>query len=110
MQNLVREFTYSLRRFSLVILLTLVLVYIFYHMTSGERGLATWLTLSDEIETLQQENALLQAEVDAQRKIVDRLSLQKPDKDYLDELVRKNLALARPEEKIIIVPKTEQEK
>lgn len=107
MQNLVRDFKYSLRRFAPIILLALFLVYIYYHTISGERGLATWMTLAEKIAVLETENSALQAEVDALQKDVDRLSLKNPDTDYLDELARARLAVAHPDEKIIIVPQVE---
>lgn len=108
MQNLVREFRYSLRRFAPVILLALFLVYIYYHTVSGERGLATWFALSDKIELLEKENKTLQAKVDTLQAEVDRLSPETPDIDYLDELARAHLAVARPTEKIIIVPRAQK--
>lgn len=107
MQNLVRDFKYSLRRFAPIILLALFLVYIYYHTISGERGFATWLTLSEKIETLKQENREMEAQVSSLQKDVDRLSMENPDIDYLDELARRRLAVAHPDEKIIIVPQTE---
>lgn len=104
MQNLFREFKYSLKRFAPIILLALFLVYIYYHTISGERGLTTWLTLSDKIEQLERENTALEKKVEALETEVNRLSPQNPDIDYLDELARRNLGVLHPDEKIIIVP------
>ena len=104
MQNLVREFKYSLKRFAPIILLALFLLYIYYHTISGERGLGAWFTFSDKVQTLQQENAVLEEKVKQLQAEVDRLSVKTPDIDYLDELARRNLGVVHPQEKIIIVP------
>lgn len=104
MRHLVREFKHSLRRFGLILTLMFFLFYIGYHTISGDRGLRTWMALSQKIEVLKEENKTLQANVDALQKDVDQLSMENPDIDYLDELSRSQLGVAYPFEKIIIIP------
>lgn len=99
-----REFKYSLKRFAPVILMVLFLLYIYYHTISGDRGLATWYTLSNQVGVLEAENVELAKNIARLEKEVGRLSVETPDRDYLDELTRRTLPVLAPNEKVIFVP------
>ena len=80
--------------------------YFAYHLVEGDRGLISWLRLSQEIRA---ENAKLEA-VRVQRQALDlKVSNLKPDHldpDLLDERVRATLNLVAPGETVIMQPAT----
>jgi cell division protein FtsB len=80
--------------------------YFAYHLVEGDRGLISWLRLTQEIRT---ENGKLEA-VRAQRQTLDlKVSNLKPDHldpDLLDERVRATLNFVAPNETVIMQPAT----
>ena len=80
--------------------------YFAYHLVEGDRGLISWLRLSQEIRA---ENAKLEA-VRAQRQVLDlKVSNLKPDHlvpDLLEERVRATLNVVAPGETVIMQPAT----
>lgn len=103
MPTLIREFRYSLRRFAPIILMVFCLVYIYYHTISGERGLATWYTLRQQVQTLHTENQALKKQILQLQARVGRLN-KTFDHDYMEERTRKMLAVLHPEEVVIFFP------
>ncbi|MFZ2587809.1 MAG: septum formation initiator family protein [Alphaproteobacteria bacterium] len=96
----------SLRRrlLQLVIptLAVLVLIYTAFQLLNGEKGIYTWKMLNQQVAGLKVENAGLEADVARLKTQVYRL---KPpvDKDYMDELVRRNLPVGGAGEVVILV-------
>ena len=80
--------------------------YFAYHLVEGDRGLISWLRLTQEIRA---ENVKLEA-VRAQRQALDlKVSNLKPDHldpDLLDERVRATLNFIAPGETVIMQPAT----
>jgi len=80
--------------------------YFAYHLVEGDRGLISWLRLTQEIRL---ESAKLEA-VRAQRVALDlKVSNLKPDHldpDLLDERVRATLNFVAPSETVIMQPAT----
>jgi len=80
--------------------------YFAYHLVEGDRGLISWLRLSQEIRA---ENAKLEA-VRVQRQALDlKVSNLKPDHldpDLLEERVRATLNVVAPGETVIMQPAT----
>jgi len=80
--------------------------YFAYHLVEGDRGLISWLRLTQEIHA---ESAKLEA-VRAQRVALDlKVSNLKPDHldpDLLDERVRATLNFVAPSETVIMQPAT----
>lgn len=80
-----------------------VVGYFGYHAIQGERGLLTWLTLSQRIEEVRATLAVSRAE---ERRLAHRVSLLRPDNldpDLLDERARAVLNLARPDELVVFI-------
>lgn len=82
---------------------TLVAVYFGYHAIQGDRGLIAYSHYALEIKRVEAELA----EIRAQRQhLAHQVSLLHPehvDPDMLDEQVRRNLGLARPDEMIVFL-------
>jgi cell division protein FtsB len=79
--------------------------YFAYHLVQGDRGLAAFLRLSQEVRLAQ---ATL-AETESERRTLDqRVNLLRPDhldRDMLDERARSALNLIGPDERVIFAPK-----
>ena len=75
--------------------------YFAYHLMQGDRGLAAWMRLSQEIRLAQ---ATLD-EAEGERRALDqRVNLLRPnhlDRDMLDERARASLNLVAPDERVI---------
>jgi len=95
------EVAQRLRDIGAPILATCVVVYIGFHAIQGERGLVTWLKLSQQIEQTRTAVALSRAE---ERKLAHRVALlrgESLDPDLLDERARAVLNLAHPDDLVI---------
>jgi cell division protein FtsB len=79
-----------------------LIAYFAYHMVQGDRGLLAWWQLRYQIEAADQDLARV---TDERAQLTHRISLMRPeslDLDMLDEETRDVLALARPNELLII--------
>lgn len=79
-----------------------LIAYFAYHMVQGDRGLLAWWQLRYQIETADQDLGRVAAE---RAQLQHRISLLRPeslDLDMLDEQTREVLALARPNEILVI--------
>jgi cell division protein FtsB len=78
-----------------------LVVYFAYHLVQGDRGLAAWLRLEQDIKVAQ----TTLGDVEAERHTLDqRVSLLRPgrlDRDMLDERARSALNLIAPDERVI---------
>ena len=102
--RILRELRLSSRRLILPVSLIFVLCYVYYHTLTGDRGLLVWYVLHQQVEQLQAENAALQSNVDRLQRDVDRLSAKSPDLDYIDEVVRRNMPVMKPDERVVYIP------
>ena len=79
-----------------------LMCYFVYHLVEGERGLISWLRLSQEVKLAKTRLAQL----DGEREALDRrVSLMRPehlDRDMLDERARATLNLVAPHEIVIL--------
>jgi cell division protein FtsB len=79
-----------------------LMCYFAYHLVEGERGLISWLRLSQEVKLAKTRLA----ELDGEREALDRrVSLMRPehlDRDMLDERARATLNLVAPHEIVIL--------
>ncbi|MCZ6719926.1 MAG: septum formation initiator family protein [Proteobacteria bacterium] len=85
---------------------SLILVYLGYHAIQGDRGLLSWLKLSEELGNARTELMELAGE---RARLEHRVALLRPeglDRDLLDERARQMLNLARPDE-VVIYQRTE---
>ncbi len=83
------------------LLATCLVVYIGFHAIQGERGLVTWLQLSQQIEQTRTALALSRGD---ERKLAHRVALMRGDgldPDLLDERARDVLNLAHPDDLVI---------
>jgi len=75
--------------------------YFAYHLVQGDRGLAAWFRLQEQIQFAQATDASVEA---ARRALDQRVNLLRPDhldRDMLDERARTVLNLVAPDERVI---------
>ena len=94
---------YFIRRFALSLALLFGVVYLGFHAAHGERGLIALNLLQDKKRTYQAKLDDLQAKNADLRRKIDLLSGDNPDRDFLEERVRKVLGFAYPDENILIL-------
>lgn len=94
------ETSRSIKAFSIPALLTFVLVYTYYQMLTGDRGLMTWYELNQQVGELSQENAALTQQRGLMETKVARLRDDTLDVDFVDELSRRMLPVTRSNEKV----------
>lgn len=82
----------------------LLIAYFVYHTIAGTRGLLATRDVAQRIvakktqlETLQKERHLIELKL--------KHFLQNTDKDLIDELARKKLGMADPDDVVVILPK-----
>jgi cell division protein FtsB len=90
-------------------LMALLLLYTADQLLTGERGIVTWRVMKSQLADLRAENARLQDDIDH---LNVRITLMKgpasgknkgvPNRDFLDELARKELGLVKPGEQVIL--------
>ena len=98
--DVVRRF----RRMAPSLLGACAVAYFAYHALQGDRGLVTWLKLSDEVD---EARAALAVSLAEQQRLDRRVRLLRPDgldPDMLDERVRAVLNLAGEDEVVIFYP------
>ena len=104
----IRDLRQGLRRAFWPALLIFLLGYIHYHTFSGDRGLIVWYDLRSKIEELEAEKAQLQATIAELENHVNRLSARTPDRDFIDEVARRQLGLIQKDEIVVYLPKPNQ--
>lgn len=93
----------SFKRYGFQTLLLLLVVYFFYHLVQGGRGLMSLNVLEDALENAVQKREQLQAQ---HEHLEHKVSLMAPghvDADLLEEVAKKNLGVARPEEQVVVI-------
>lgn len=83
-------------------LAVLILVYTALQLLNGEKGIYSWRMLDEQVSRLQSENAALRADVERLNREVTRLKTP-VDKDYVDELIRRNLPMGKEGEVVILI-------
>ena len=85
-------------------LVGLLLLYTGDQLLTGERGIVTWrvmksqlVTLSGEVQGIKDDIARLESHIARLKGVKGR-----PDRDFLDELVRRELGYLRPGDEIIL--------
>lgn len=86
--------------------LVFILFYLSFHAISGERGFYAWFKESKRLEQLKAELADITAKREAYEHRIKLLSSQSIDLDMLDEQARKVLGYTRPDEIVILTPKS----
>jgi cell division protein FtsB len=81
-----------------------LVVYFSYHLVEGERGLAAWARLDQQIQLAKAELAQTEAERDALEARVSMLRPNHVDPDLLDEQARAVLNRVAPDEVVIFNP------
>ena len=100
--TLVRDIRERVRHIAVPVFCVAALVYFGYHAVQGERGLLSWLRLTQQIAVADTELDILSAE---RRQLEHRARLLRPeglDPALLDERARLVLGLAHPNELIIL--------
>ncbi len=100
-----RRSAFNLQRFIFPVLIGFLFVYTFNQFFSGNRNIFKWNSLSNSTHELTRENAQLQKELELMQAKVNRLQPASLDKDYVEELIRRNLPILKANEKIIYLPK-----
>jgi cell division protein FtsB len=91
------------RQHWLVVVALVLMAYFTYHAINGSRGLIAWHQYEEELEAAEQELAGLEAGRQALERKVRRMRHDGLDADLLDEVARRTLSLAGPEDVIIFL-------
>ena len=78
--------------------------YFAYHLVEGDRGLAAWLRLQQELREARATLAAAEAERTTLERRVELLRPEHLDRDMLDERARSQLNLVGPNEIVIMTP------
>jgi cell division protein FtsB len=95
-------------------LAALLLLYTADQLFTGERGIVTWRVMHSQITGLNDDVTRLNAEIERLNGNIDRLkglpqangSRGAPDKDFIDELLRRDLGVLKTGEAVILVTPT----
>lgn len=80
----------------------LLLSYFLFHLIKGNRGINAYNILDKKITQAQEQlNQLIEQRIDLEHKI-NLISSGTLNKDFLEELAKKNLSLAKPDEEIVV--------
>ena len=78
--------------------------YFAYHLVEGDRGLRTWLRITQELRGAKETLSGIAAERAALEHRVSHMRSDHVDPDLLDAQVRKTLDVVSPDEIVIIAP------
>lgn len=84
-------------------LVLLVLVYTYYQMLTGDRGLMVWYDLNAQVEDISSQNLALTEQVSLTDIKINRLKGETLDPDYIDEQIRRNLPRMHSNETVIFL-------
>lgn len=108
--SLTRDITRRLPAISAQLVLASLVAYFGYHAVEGDRGLNAWWMLSQKIEMAQGTLDALQSQRVA---LESRVALLRPnslDPDMLEERARTLLNFGRPDERVILNPKSDADR
>lgn len=92
----------QLRNIAVPVLCVAALIYFGYHVVQGERGLLSWVELTNQINASKIELAVLDEERRGLEHQAKLLRLEGLDPDLLEERARMILGVAHPDELIIL--------
>jgi cell division protein FtsB len=78
--------------------------YFAYHLVEGDRGLRSWVRVTQELRIAKENLAAVETERAALEHRVSHMRPDQVDPDLLDLQVRKTLDVASPDETVIIQP------
>ena len=88
-------------------LVALLLLYTGDQLLTGERGIVTWRVMKGQLVDLRGNVQDLNDDIERLNKHIDRLRGlsrgNKPDPDFVDELVRRELGYVKPEDRVLLV-------
>jgi cell division protein FtsB len=105
--GLTRDIGRRLPGISIQLLLASLTAYFCFHAVEGDRGLNAWWRLSQKYEMAQAALGVLKAE---RADLDGRVALLRPDHldpDMLEERARVLLNFGRPDERVILLPKSD---
>lgn len=85
----------------------LLIAYFIYHAIQGDRGVLSWIRLSQDLERLETKHSALVSERQALEEKVQGLRPESINPDLLDFQVRKQLGYTHPHEVVILMPSDE---
>ena len=92
----------KLKKNYFLLILTFLILYFFFNLLSGERGLISYFEKKDQLNTLKAEELLLKNQIkdlDFKNSLLsDNLNL-----DYVETLIRERLLFGKKNEKIYII-------
>jgi cell division protein FtsB len=80
------------------------MIYFGYHAVAGERGIWRSHQIKAEIAAIQGPIESLRVQKAELTDITRRLNPQTFDKDYAEEIARRDLKMVRPDEYLVIIP------
>jgi len=93
------------RQLGIAALLVGFQVYLGFSALSGDFGIESKQALTEDIRQLEAEEAMLQARIDDYRKHIALFDPQRLDPDILTEKARELLAMAHPDDVIVMLDK-----
>ena len=92
-------------------LVGLLLLYTADQLLTGERGIVTWRVMKAQLTDLETQVYDLKYDIHRLEKHISRLrgiknpdgTIARPDKDFIDELVRRELGYLQPGDRVILV-------
>lgn len=97
-----RQSRYYLKKFFLPGISSVLFLYFFYHILSGDHGWFSWRSLEAELEESRKVLSVLEAE---EHKLQNKVKLMRSDhldRDLLDEKAREMLNVAEDKDTVII--------
>ncbi len=97
-------------------LVGLLLLYTADQLLTGERGIVTWRVMKTQITDLETQVFDLKYDIHRLENHIARLrgiknadgTIARPDRDFIDELVRRELGYLQPGDKVILVRELEK--
>lgn len=97
-----RQYRYYLKKYFLPISSSILFIYFFYHILSGDHGWFSWRSLETELEESRKVLLVLEEE---EQKLQNKVKLMRPehlDRDLLDEKAREMLNVVEDKDMVII--------
>lgn len=97
-----RQYRYYFKKFFLPLFSSILFIYFFYHLLSGDHGWFSWRSLETELEESRKILFVLEEEEQKLQNKVKLMRSENLDRDLLDEKAREMLNVAEDQDTVII--------
>ena len=95
-----------LKKNYLLLVSTFLILYFFFHLLSGQRGLISYFEKKEILKNLKQQESLIINQI-SDLEFKNSLLSDNLDLDYIESLIRERFIFAKKNEKIYIIKKNE---